>query len=487
MKFKYLALVTALALSAGAAAQSAPLTIAYPTKFSELATTPIEVTMPEVYVKAIAQQAYIWGWPMVNQFNRRETITKAPYPALNGGMVPVAPMGQLSMLTDYIKPQETFVTCPNQDVAYGLGFFELDKGPIVIQVPDFGKRFWVYAIYDARTNQIGNVGKPYGTKPGFYLLVGPNWKGETPKGFNGVIRSSTEMANVIPRVQMDDTPEDRAAIQAPIKEVMTYPLSEFNGKMKSFEYSKLPSIGGEADASAGETKWVIPKKFFDQFANVLEKVPPLPGEEAMYAQFHHLVEAGKKDPQIRQWMNESAENTEKAVIAEFFKWKNNGVPAGNGWNRSKNNAQFGADYYNRTGTSKSNMFDNKPDETQYFYTDNDADGTQLSGDHAYTVTFPKGEIPPVKGFWSLTLYNSKHLFSPNELNRYSLGTKNKNLKYNDDGSLTLYVSKTNPGEDKMDNWLPAPDGDFSLYIRAYWGEKAILDGTWQPPKIEMAK
>ncbi|MBR7437258.1 DUF1254 domain-containing protein, partial [Klebsiella pneumoniae] len=92
-----------------------------------------------------------------------------------------------------------------------------DKEPIVIQVPDFGDRFWVYAIYDARTDQIGNVGKPYGTKPGFYLLVGPNWKGETPKGFNGVIQSSTEMANVIPRIQMDDTPEDRKAIQAPIK------------------------------------------------------------------------------------------------------------------------------------------------------------------------------------------------------------------------------------------------------------------------------
>ncbi|TNV19572.1 DUF1254 domain-containing protein [Buttiauxella sp. B2] len=487
MKLKHLALLTALAFSAGAMAQSAPLAIPHPTKFEEMATTPAEVTMPEAYVKAIAQQAYIWGWPMVNQFNRRETITKAPYPALNGGMVPVAPMGQLSMLTDYIKPQETFVTCPNQDVAYGLGFFELDKGPVVIQVPDFGKRFWVYAIYDARTNQIGNIGKPYGTKPGFYLLVGPNWKGEKPKGFNGVIRSSTEMANMIPRIQMDDTAEDRTAIQAPIKQVMSYPLSEFTGKMKSYEYSTIPSIGGKPDPDAGETKWVIPEKFFDQLDNVLNKVPALPGEEAMYAQYHHLIEAGKKDPQIRKWMDEAAAETDKNVIAEFFKWKNNGVPAGNGWNRSKNNAQFGVDYYNRTGTAKSNMFDNKPDETQYFYTDNDALGKPLSGDHDYTVTFPKGGIPPVKGFWSLTLYNSKHLFSPNELNRYSLGTKNKDLQYNSDGSLTLYVSKTNPGKDKVNNWLPAPEGAFSLYIRAYWGEKAILDGTWQPPKIEMAK
>lgn len=485
MKFNYLALVIAsLVINTGASAQSAPLTIKHPEKFDALTQPAPDVTMPESYVKAVAQQAYIWGYAMVNQFNRRMTITQAPYPALNGGMVPVAPMGQLSMLTDYIKPEETFVTCPNQDVAYGLGFYALENGPIVIQVPDFGDRFWVYAIYNARTDQIANMGKPYGTKPGFYLLVGPEWKGETPKGINGVIHSSTEMANMIPRIQMDDTKEDRAAIQSSISGVMSYPLSEFDGKMKTFDYSKIPAIGDKPDPEAGEVKWVVPDKFFDQLDNVLKKVPPLPGEEAQYAQFRHLVDVGKKDPQIRKWMNEAAEQTDKTVIADFFKWKNNGVPAGNGWNRSKNNAEFGVDYYNRTGTSKSNMFDNKPDETQYFYTDNDATGAQLDGKQSYTVTFAKGQLPPVKGFWSLTLYNQRHLFSPNELNRFSLGTKNQDLKYNSDGSLTLYISHSSPGKDKETNWLPAPEGIISLYIRAYWGEKAILDGSWQPPGIE---
>lgn len=487
MKLKKLVWLSALALSAGVAAQSAPLTIPHATAFDQLSQPAAEVRMPEAYVKAIAQQAYIWGYPMVNQFNRRATITQAPYPALNGGMVPVAPMGQLSMLTDYIKPAETFVTCPNQDVVYGLGFFELDKESVVIQVPDFGDRFWVYAIYDARTDQIANLGKPYGSKPGFYLLVGPNWQGETPKGFEGVIRSSTEMANVIPRVQMDDTAADRAAVQAPVKEVMTYPLGQFDGKMKSYDYANIPSIGEKPNPSAGETKWVIPDKFFDQLDNVLNKVAPLPGEEALYAQFRHLVAAGKQDPKVRQWMNETAEQTDKTVIADFFQWQNNGVPAGNGWNRSKNNAQFGVDYYNRTGTAKSNMFDNKPDETQYFYTDHDGGGVQLDGKHDYTVTFPKGQVPPVKGFWSLTLYNSKHLFSPNELNRYSLGTKNKDLKLNSDGSLTIHVSRKAPAKDQLNNWLPAPEGTFSLYIRAYWGEQAILDGSWVPPRIEKLK
>jgi hypothetical protein len=94
---------------------------------------------------------------------------------------------------------------------------------------------------------------------------------------------------------------------------------------------------------------------------------------------------------------------------------------------------------------------------------------------------------PVKGFWSLTLYNSLHMFHPNALQRYSLGTKNKTLKYNADGSLPLYASTNSPGKDMESNWLPAPNGTFSLYIRAYWADKVILDGTWQPPVVETVK
>ncbi|WEK48753.1 MAG: DUF1214 domain-containing protein [Candidatus Kaistia colombiensis] len=130
------------------------------------------------------------------------------------------------------------------------------------------------------------------------------------------------------------------------------------------------------------------------------------------------------------------------------------------------------------------MFENRPTETQYFYTDNDASGTQMSGGESYEITFAPGQEPPVDGFWSLTLYNDKHLFHANELKRYSLGTKNKDLKRNPDGSLTLYAGAKSPGSDKEANWLPAPDGTFSLYIRAYWGKEPILDGSWQPPSIK---
>jgi hypothetical protein len=443
------------------------------------------ITMSPDYAKTVARSAYVWGWPMVNMLNRRAAITKAPHPGLLNGILPAAPRGQISMLHDYIEPSETFVTCPNQDVVYGLGFFSLDEEPVIAQVPDFGDRFWVYALYDARTDQFGELGKPYGSKPGFYLLVGPNWKGDKPAGVEAVIRSRTALANAVPRIFMDDTPEDREAIQKVINQVVFYPLTQFDGKMKTIDWKNGSAIPGpKSDASAGETKWVVPERFFDQFPEVLDTVPPLPGEESLYAQYRQLMNAAKADPEIKKALVETAVETEEEVIAKFFAWKYNGTPAGNGWNRSTNNAQWGFDYYNRTSTARSNMFDNKPNETQYFYTDFDSTGQALEGKSSYSVTFPKGEVPPVEGFWSLTLYNDKHLFHANDLRRYSLGTKNKTLQFNADGSLTLYAGANSPGADKESNWLPAPDGPFSLYIRAYWGKKAILDGSWMPPAIK---
>jgi hypothetical protein len=215
----------------------------------------------------------------------------------------------------------------------------------------------------------------------------------------------------------------------------------------------------------------------------MKQVPPLPGEEALYRWISSVLEAADKDPVIKQTLKEAAVAADSELISPFLQWRYNDRAAGNGWNSPVNNAKWGTDYLNRTGTGRSNIYDNLPEETKYIYTDNDRQGQQLNGQNTYAITFPKGQVPPVKGFWSLTLYNAEHFFNTNPLGRYSLGTKNKNLKYNADGSLTLYAGLKSPGKDKESNWLPAPNGVFSLYIRAYWPDQAILDGTWKPPVI----
>jgi hypothetical protein len=108
----------------------------------------------------------------------------------------------------------------------------------------------------------------------------------------------------------------------------------------------------------------------------------------------------------------------------------------------------------------------------------------LNGTHKYTVTFASGQLPPVRGFWSLTMYNEHHFFEPNPINRYSVGTKNKDLKPNPDGSLTIYVQAAQPTDPmQRTNWLPSPRGNFALYVRAYWPEESVLNHAWTPPAV----
>jgi len=482
------ALAMALIAPTGAFAQQVPL----PKTVADVPGPAAGTAMTDAYVKTVGRMAYIWGYAIVNSHNRRAgfayvTSQNGNVPGWNGGTLPMAPVGYNSMLNDYIKPDQTFVACPNQDVVYGGGYFALDKEPVVFQVPDFGDRFWVYALYDARTDEFAEIGKPYGTKPGFYLMVGPNWKGETPAGITAVVRSSTELAFTAPRIFKDDNAQDSKAVQSVLSQIMFYPLSQFDGKMKSTDWSKVPHFPMAA-STGGETKWVVPEKFFDQLPGVMKLVPPLPGEEALYGWINSVFEAAGKDPVIKKALVESFVAADKDTIAPLFQWKMNGRSDGNGWYSPVNNAQWGTDYLNRTGTAKSNMYDNKPNETKYIYRDFDSAGQQLHGKNNYSVTFAKGQEPPVKGFWSMTLYNEHHLFAKNALNRYSLGTKSKSfLKYNPDGSLTLYFGAKSPGKDKETNWVPAPNGSFSLYIRAYWSEQAILDGSWMPPQVVRAK
>jgi hypothetical protein len=310
------------------------------------------------------------------------------------------------------------------------------------------------------------LGKMYGTTPGFYLLAGLDWQGAVPKGITRVFRSGTDSGMAAPRVFLEDTAEDRQAIQPLLNQIMMYPLAEFDGTMKSSDWSKLPADPPEASGNE-EHQRVHPETFFDQLPAVLADAPPLPGEEARYAQVLAVVEAAKKDPKLKEAMTKAAIDADAQIVKPLFEFRNFGVELPYNWRTMPNGGAFGTDYYTRTAIAKSNIGVHTATEAYYFYQDFDGDGGRLHGSNRYTVTFARGQTPPVNGFWSLTMYNDKHFFVPNQTNRYSLGTKNKDLKLNADGSLTLYIQAEAPDGDQRSNWLPAPpDADFSMTIQA---------------------
>jgi hypothetical protein len=475
-----LALVGALGSVSASSKIARAQQIPAPASATDVPGTPPGTVMTKDYITMVARTAYLWGWPLVNNLNRALAVRDLPEPGRIGGVVPASPPGYVSMLTDYIDSAERFVTCPNQDTVYGAGFQRLDTKPIIVQVPDFGNRFFTYQMTDARTDSFASIGKQYATKAGFYLLVGPNWKGDAPAGVNATYRSPTDLAAIFPRVFQDDTPEDKRAIQPLLSQIVIYPLSEFDGKMKTRDWTKTPSFPAPSGGS-GETKWVIPETFFDELPQVFKEIPPLPGEESLYRMFQSVLDAAATDASIKDTLTQTAIIAEDELIKPLFEFHNNGRPIGNGWNSPPNGARWGTDYLSRAATARSNMYDNAPNETRYVYTDFDKEGQRLTGANRYTVIFAAGQTPPVKGFWSLTVYNKQHLFEPNPLNRFSLGTKSKSMKQNLDGSLTLYFQHRSPGADRESNWIPTPSDEFSLYIRAYWPKEEILNGSWLPP------
>jgi hypothetical protein len=265
---------------------------------------------------------------------------------------------------------------------------------------------------------------------------------------------------------------------------MMYPLAEFDGKMKSNDWANMPRVAAPPSGEE-ETQWVSPETFVDELPLILADAPPLPGEEARYAQVIAVLASAKSDPKLKAAMTDGAKEADEKLVKPLFQFRNYGQQLPHNWSTISNEAAFGTDYFTRTAVAKSNILVNSPNETKYFYQDLDSGGIRLNNSNRYTVKFAKGATPPVNGFWSLSIYNEHHFFVSNAIGRYSVGTKNKDLKQAADGSLTIYVQAEQPTDPAhRDNWLPAPKGDFSLYVRAYWPKAEITDGSWTPPAVQ---
>ncbi|MFI5154945.1 MAG: DUF1214 domain-containing protein [Chitinophagales bacterium] len=210
------------------------------------------------------------------------------------------------------------------------------------------------------------------------------------------------------------------------------------------------------------------------------------GEEGLYIRYTYVLEAASKDKTLKATLDKAAIDAEKELIDPLRQFKNTGIPAGHYWNTTKNGSAWGTDYLNRTGAARCNIFVNLPNETIYYNQDRDSAGMDMTGNANYSVTFSRTAIPAVKGFWSLTVYDANHFFYRNPAKIYSLGTKNKDLKFNEDGSLTIYLQNKKPDGDKANNWLPVPPAKFGLLLRAYWPEESMVHG-YTPPEVIKGK
>ncbi len=439
--------------------------------------------------KAIARDGFTFGLPIVMYYTSAYELfvdtTSSQFKA---------PVGQLTNEARVFTYKDTAVITPNSDTPYSLMEIDLRAEPTVISLPAVPKpRYYSVQLTDANTFNYGYMGsRTTGPGAGDYMIVGPDWKGETPARIKQVFHSTTPFSAVIFRTQLFNAADmpNVVKIQAGYK---VQPLSAF---LKQPAPAAAPAIQYmKADAE------IAKKDFWQVLDFALQYIPPSPEEAPIRAKLASIgVGPGKtfnfKDLPLKQKLEVvlGLKRGQAAVDAAVSK-------AGtviNGWNVSGvfgDSAHFNGDWLMRAAAAQGGIYGNTPEEAMYPFTRTDGTGKALNGATSnYTITFPAGQLPPVDAFWSITMYDGKtQLLIKNPIDRYLINTPMMDsLTKNADGSLTLYIQNKSPGAKQEPNWLPAPAGPMYLVMRLYWPKQTppsilpVGKGTWQPPGIIVA-
>jgi hypothetical protein len=428
---------------------------------------------------AFAAQAYIYGYPLVTMELTRRASTNVETPAGSK-----APMGQFASLRSYPDASFRTITAPNADTLYSAAWLDLSAEPFVLSIPEMPDRFFLFPMLDAWTNVFADPGsRTTGNGAQTYVIVGPGWKGTLPQPFP-VIQAPTNLVWILGRIYCTGTPDDYKAVHAIQDKLGLVPLSAY-GKPWTPPKGKVdPAWDGDKSVRSVVNRMDGPS-YFALLADLMKANPPGLGDGVIAAKLSTLgivpgkpFDIGKLKPAARQAI-------EDAPALGLARIKAHEADAGvmiNGWTFSTQTGFYGQSYLQRAFVTMVGLGANLPQDAIYPMGRVDSDGRPFSGANRYAVHFAPGRTPPVKGFWSLTMYDAELYFVANPINRSSLSPRNA-LKPNPDGSIDLLIQNEDPGADKQSNWLPAPKGPFNLMFRFYAPDAPILDGRWAPPPV----
>lgn len=443
------------------------------------------IAQPTMDLGAAATQAYIYGYPLVTMELTRRSFTNVAAP--NGTS---SPMGYFVNVPRYPAANDKRVTAPNADTLYSTAWIDVGKEPYILHVPDEHGRYYLMPMLDGWTTVFADPGKrTTGTDAADFAITGPGWKGTLPAGIKAAYQSPTSIVWVLGRTYSSGTPADYAAVHAIQAQYKLTPLSSYGkpytpppGNVNSAWISNKP-VREQVDAMDGAT-------YFKLLAELMKTNPPVAADVPMVATMATigLVPGQDFDPAkltaIQTAAVQVAPKPAQAEIMGLLK-KQQLV---NGWAITKTGV-YGTDYTFRALVTAIGLGANRPQDAIYPVGETDEAGRPFDAADRYVMHFDKGQLPPVNGFWSLTMYDGQYFFVPNRLNRYTLSARNA-LKHNTDGSVDLYLQAKSPGAAREANWLPTPQsGKFIPMLRLYWPKEtppSILDGTWKPPAIRRA-
>jgi hypothetical protein len=427
----------------------------------------------------LASDAYIFGYPLVTMEMTRRVMTNVAAPEETR-----APMGQILRARQYPDPSFKAVTAPNADTLYTAAFFDVGKEPWVVSIPDMKDRYYLMPLLDGWTTVFQVPGKrTTGTGAQTYAITGPGWKGTLPSGVKEY-KSPTSIVWLLGRIYCTGTPEDYAAVHKLQDECKLVPLSTYGKPYTPPAGTVDPSIDMKM-AVRDQVNRMDAVAYFTLLCKLMKDNRPAAADAPQLAKFAKIgIVPGKDfDPSKLKadFLKRVPEISNDRIMLQFK--VNKDVKDENGWAFTTKTGIYGTDYLMRAFVTAIGLGANRPQDAVYPTSQKDAEGHKYSGANKYVMHFPKGQLPPAQGFWSLTMYDSAYFFVSNPINRYSISAR-QNLKSNPDGSTDLYIQKDSPGKDKESNWLPAPAGDFILMLRMYWpSEKnpSIINGSWKVP------
>jgi hypothetical protein len=434
---------------------------------------------------ALAREAYIYLTPLIYT-----DVTRLSYPI---------PDNTLFSYNEF--PDHTFrqVVAPNNDTNYSLAFLELSRDAVVIEIPDTRGRYYVFPLQDAWTNNFFLPGKrTTGTGAQKYLITPPGWTGETPSGLTRV-EAPTQLVWAIGRIQVNSPDDQRDFVYPLQQQFKLQTLSAWLGddgnapEVDSLNPHRLYGGYSLPDNAKGkpvvEVVRSIPVEGFFNYANaLLTGNPPFEADSALIHRIAALGVGAGLQFSLSDFDAETQEALKQVpaeVYAELEKPLQEGYFGRVTSDPAARKGDYHTDYNLRALVAYRGLGALPPEEAIYYSYHTDADGEPLDGSNRYRIHFEKGQLPPAQAFWSYTVYGSDRYLIENPLRRYAIGDRDA-LKYNQDGSLDLYLSRESPGKDRESNWLPTGEREFNLTLRIYTPTDELLNNraTWNDPKPE---
>ncbi len=432
----------------------------------------------------IAKEAYFYFYSLALMEVTRRQCTN-----LESGKRPgFAPPNTFAHIREYPPADFKTVVRPNFDTLYSVAWLDLSKEPQVVSIPDSDGRYYLMPMLDMWSDVFAVPGwRTTGTAAQVYVIVPPNWKGTTPSGI-ATIQAPTSWVWVIGRTKTDG-PDDYAAVHKFQDGMSIAPLSSWGKKFESAAFAPDSSVDmktppmHQVDAMAA-------KEFFEFAVSLLKKYGSHLSDWSLVERIKRIGLTSDAEFDMSKLSAEVRAAIEKGTVDALSTMQQKmsilGRPV-NGWVVNTDSiGVYGNSYLKRAMVAMIGLGANQPEDAVYPLNFADADGKPLDGNNNYVLHFDKNELPPVNGFWSVTMYDKAGFQAANVLNRFAISSWMP-LKKNADGSLDLYLQNGSPGADKESNWLPAPKEELGVTLRLYAPKLEVLDGSWNPPAIRKAK